>query len=57
MNRAKPEDVKIQPVRFRITRILTNYAQKLLGTATQNSTTLIHGFFFFFFKFIFTMDG
>ena len=52
MNRAKPEDVKIQPVRFRITRILTNYAQKLPGTATQNSTTLIHGVFLFF-----TMDG
>ena len=30
-NKVEPEDVNIQPVGFRITRILTDYAQKLPG--------------------------
>ena len=29
--KAKPEDVKMQPAGFRITRIFTDYAQKLTG--------------------------
>ena len=29
--KAKPEDVNMEPVGFRITRILTDYAQKLPG--------------------------
>jgi hypothetical protein len=34
MNKAKPEDVNMQPVEFGITRILTDYAHKLPGHCT-----------------------
>ena len=31
MNKAKPEDVNMQLIGFKVTRIFTNYAQKLPG--------------------------
>ena len=36
MNKATPEDVNMQPVGFRIMRILTDYAQKLPGYWSTN---------------------
>ena len=35
MNKEKPEDVNMQPVGFGISRILTNFAQKLPAHCTS----------------------
>ena len=35
MTKAKPKDVYMQPVGFRITRILTDFAQKLTQQLTR----------------------
>jgi hypothetical protein len=38
--KAKPEDVNMYPVGFRITRILTDHAQKLLGHCFKGPSNL-----------------
>jgi hypothetical protein len=41
MNRAKPEDVNMELVGFRITTILTDYAEKLPGQCSRISSSSI----------------